>query len=378
LAVLNTAGVFDSAFNENGKLVINFGSGNGSRIDKVLQQSDGKLLAIGRSYNGSNFDMMAARINLNGTLDSSFGFEGKMTMNIMGNNDFAMDAALQDDGKIVMAGFCNDNTSLSYFCIARLNSNGTVDNSFGNGGVYTHTLTNVLNELDAIQLQPDGKIVVVGRTHTDKVVLRLSSLGMPDNSFGTSGYLLINYNNNAARSYDVAILTDGKLLVAGETYSDTGVIHYALSRLNNDGSPDLTFNSAGKALYPIGPGNSWTKKIIVQHDGKLLLFGQASPVLGGYGHFSLLRILQNSDPNTSISQQTTLKLSISPNPTENHLYVTNAEQFFYVIYNTNGQAVLTGEKTFGNPIDVSILTTGIYVIKATSKTHFSYGRFIKK
>ncbi len=378
LAVFNPAGIFDSSFNANGKLVINFGSGNGSRIDKVLQQPDGKIVAVGRAYNGINIDMMATRINMDGTLDSSFGFDGKMTMNIMGNNDFAYDAALQNDGKIVMAGYCNDNASLSHFCVARLNANGTVDNSFATGGVYTHTLSTVLNELDAVKIQPDGNIVVAGRTHTDKVVLRLTSLGIPDNAFGASGYVLINYNNNAARAYDLAIHADGTLLIAGETFSDTGVIHYAVSRLNIDGSPDTTFNTTGKALYPIGPGNSWAKQVMIQPDGRVLLFGQASLVPGGYGHFSLLRILQNSPLSNLISQPKTLQLLVAPNPTVNELYVMNAQHFYYRVYNFTGQLLLEGERVLGNAIDASALASGHYMLKIFTASESGCGRFTKR
>ncbi len=375
LAIFNVNGVFDSTFNGNGMRTLDFGAGNGSRIDKLLQQPDGKIVAVGRAYNGLNFDMMAARINLSGTLDSGFGFDGKMLLNILGNNDYALDAALQPDGKLLLAGYGNDNASLSHFCVARLNDNGTVDFSFAGTGVFDDAQSTVLNELEALQLQPDGKIVVAGRTHTDKVVLRLTENGIPDSTFSADGYQFINYNGNPARAYALALQADDKILIAGETFSDTGIIHYSLCRLLSDGSLDATFNGDGKGVYPIGPGNSWTREAMIQPDGKILLFGQASLVLGGYGNFSLLRITQ--PVASSLAPQAENASVVYPNPTTGWLHIRSPYAQEVLLTDSYGRCVLRQEIPLEGILDLSALPAGNYTLSPANKAQTAKVRLVR-
>ncbi len=103
VARYNTDGSLDSSFDTDGKVITAIGSSN-DYVRSVAIQSDGKIVAAGYSYNGSNFDFAVARYNTNGSLDSSFDTDGKVTTAIGSSDDYSYSVAIQSDGKIVVAG----------------------------------------------------------------------------------------------------------------------------------------------------------------------------------------------------------------------------------------------------------------------------------
>jgi uncharacterized delta-60 repeat protein len=113
-------------------LLTNFGSKDDAAY-AVAEQPDGKIVVAGASYNGASYDIAVARY-LNGNLDNTFSGNGKITQDIAGRNDYAYAAAVQQDGKIVVAG-ATYNGSTMILPVLRYLVNGTPDNSFGTGGV---------------------------------------------------------------------------------------------------------------------------------------------------------------------------------------------------------------------------------------------------
>ncbi|NTW25072.1 MAG: hypothetical protein HGA37_10250, partial [Lentimicrobium sp.] len=131
LARLLPDGNFDESFSDDGKLTLSFGAGNGSAFQKILLQPDGKIIAIGEAYNTSSFDFAIARFNSTGSLDESFGTDGKITVNFNNFNDFGRNAVLQPDGKIVIVGAAKNSNGNSSVALLRLNADGSPDNTFG-------------------------------------------------------------------------------------------------------------------------------------------------------------------------------------------------------------------------------------------------------
>jgi uncharacterized delta-60 repeat protein len=146
-----------ATFGTGGKLVTDFGADD--RAFSVALQTDGKIVAAGMT--GANFAL--ARYNTNGTLDGTFGTGGKVITDIAGGlNDIALGVAIRQDGKIVAVGRAVV-SGRTAFAVARYNSNGILDTGFGNGGKVTTSFVGSLgDQAFSVAIQPDGKAVAAG------------------------------------------------------------------------------------------------------------------------------------------------------------------------------------------------------------------------
>lgn len=151
------------------------------------------------------------------TLDPSFGTAGIVHIPISNNNAYGRSAALQPDGKIVMVG----NTSTSgnmQAVIVRLNVNGTLDNSFGIGGIVLVPNSATKNFLEDVVIQSDGKIVATGRINSGTgfsiTIVRVNTDGSMDASFGSNGTVIFDLKETDV-SEAILIQTDGKYLIGG-------------------------------------------------------------------------------------------------------------------------------------------------------------------
>ena len=153
-------GTLDLSFNGTGKVLTPIGTGN-DLANAVAVQPDGKLVLAGLCNGGTNFDFCALRYNTNGTLDTSFGSGGKVITAVGTSDAYAVALALQPDGKLVLAGFCDSGTNFD-FCALRYNANGTLDASFGGSGTVITPVGTANDYLSAVAVQPDGKLVLAG------------------------------------------------------------------------------------------------------------------------------------------------------------------------------------------------------------------------
>ena len=234
----------------------------------VLVQPDGRIVVPGSG--GAGEDFIVARVGANGSPDPSFSGNGFADFSLGAGLDEADDVARQADGKIVAAGFTSDAADVSKGAIVRLNPDGSLDGSFGDGGGLATTdaggTTNVVTKL---LIQPDGKIVAAGYggPGLDGVVTRLNPDGLPDSSFDGDGTATFDFGGT---NYVDAIArqSDGKLVVLG--WNSAGGMW--LVRLNVDGSPDTSFDGDGrKPLVPFTGDIGYD--VLVQPDGKLVLIG---------------------------------------------------------------------------------------------------------
>lgn len=200
------------------------------------------------------------RFNTNGSIDSTFDLDGKATTAIGLANDQNYCLAIQADGKIVTAGITLNASIISSVALARFNSNGRIDSSFGTNGIVTTTIGTNSNFIKDMKIQTDGKIVLVGINFNgsdyDALVLRYNTNGTLDNAFDSDGMV----TTAIGTSYDVTntlfvIQPDGKILVGGST-SNGGFDDFAIVRYNANGSLDNTFDSDGKATFNIGNGDN--------------------------------------------------------------------------------------------------------------------------
>lgn len=270
--------LFDFTFGTAGMIKTNFNLRDGAR-DMVLQP-DGKIVVVGATGRGSAFGL--ARYNSNGSLDSSFGNGGKVVTNFVVPDVAAAQAvALQSDGKIVAAGLTRPQpTSLGYnFALARYNTDGSLDTGFGTGGKVSFDFGfNNIDQAEDVVIQPDGKIVAVGKSYGidgepyyDISLARFNSNGTLDTGFGVGGKVTTNFGyHDTAQS--VVLKSDGKIIVGGSTLNVGTLSDFSVLRYNSDGSLDTSFGIVGRALLDIGQYDG-ISAIAQQTDGKIVCAG---------------------------------------------------------------------------------------------------------
>ena len=214
-SALISAGDLDSTFGTGGKSTTDFSSSEYAHA--VAVQADGKVVAAGTASVGGtpnvNYDFAVFRYNANGSLDTSFDSDGKVTTRISNdyhNYDAAYAVAIQTDGRIVVAG--SSDLGGGSFALVRYNPDGSLDASFGSAGIVISTT--IYGAIFDIAIQPDGKIVAGGSNFT---IVRYNPNGSLDASFGTGGIVTTSFGMDVQEAYSVAVQTDGKIVAAGYT-----------------------------------------------------------------------------------------------------------------------------------------------------------------
>ncbi len=227
---LTADGSLDPTFGTKGLTTVNIG-GRADILKAAALQSDGRIVVTGRvaENGGANPDIGLARFNPDGTLDTSFGTNGIVRRDLsgVGEWDEPYDIVVQADGRIVMALQSKFDSTVPYpFSLARFEVNGTLDTTFGTQGIASTAIGSGNALARALSLQADGKLVVAGQvgsaTVNDFGIVRYLTNGALDTSFDGDGILLIDFfaaNDSAA---DVAIQSDGKIVVAGAALNGGG------------------------------------------------------------------------------------------------------------------------------------------------------------
>ena len=275
-------GVLDSTFGTNGKSIVAIGVRDipyGCTL-----QPDGKLIVVGTStLDYSDYNFAAIRLNSDGTLDATFGTNGKTVMSYPGNNE-AHAVIVQSDGKILIAGFSDYTSSdpTRIPLLSRLTSNGVFDNTFNNGnGWSTYTGSASLGYstwIYAIALQSDGKILIGGTSNstgygTTFAVFRFNSTGTMDNTFDWSATRYSDGLSAGGIAYALAVQLDGKIIAAGVTHDD-----FYVCRFNTTGSLDNSFGNSSLGVHTSLTSSNTDRILscVIQDDGKILVAGAAN------------------------------------------------------------------------------------------------------
>src|SRR5438552_1820941 len=276
------AGDLDSRFGSGGVVQTDFSGGDDYGLG-VKVQSDGKTVVVGQIGVYPLFLSALTRYNRNGALDRTFGTGGKVVAALDAGGDGSTAIVFQPDGKILTAGSVIHNNFVVAFVTARFNTDGSLDQTFGNNGSVQTTFGDSAAEGNDLVLQSDGRIVVVGFTGAgsysalnDFALARYNSDGSLDQSFGLGGKVTTHFPgafNTGSRATCCALQPDGKLLVAGSYVNESTPEEFALARYNTDGSLDSTFGSAGFVSTRIGGGDAFSFGIVLQRDGRIVLAG---------------------------------------------------------------------------------------------------------
>jgi uncharacterized delta-60 repeat protein len=305
--VMAATGVLDPTFGAGGVVRTSFGGS--ARLSELIAQPDGKLIAAGarrvttisdpvgaEAILASDFAL--ARYNVDGSLDTTFGVDGRVTTEWSGFHAAATALALQPDGKVLAGGIVDSREDIgplhgvqtaSDLALARYGPDGTLDPTFGDGGQVTADFGR-LEGLTTLALQPDGKIIAAGVAEQTVVrgqmptrafeflLARFQPDGGLDPSFGSAGQVVVGFNPPAtattgpvyARAGAVVVQPDGRIVAAGST---TGTRwDFALARLWPDGSLDTSFGAGGTVTTAF-PELAVSGGLALQPDGRLVLAG---------------------------------------------------------------------------------------------------------
>jgi uncharacterized delta-60 repeat protein len=271
LARYNQNGSLDTSFGTAGKVVTDF-FGGFDDADAIVLQSDGRIVVVGEAFAGDaeSFNFALARYNTNGSLDPGFGSGGKVSTDF-GGVDFGTGAALQPDGKIVAVG-----SSESQFALARYNNDGSLDSGFGSGGKVITAFPSGLGDATAVTLQGDRKILVAGYSgFYDFTLARYESNGNLDSSFGSGGTVITDFFGSSDQGLAVALQSDGKAIVAGAVFNPSGSTDFGLARYNTSGNLDSSFGSNGRVTTDFSGLEDQAWAIAIQSDGKIVVAGDA-------------------------------------------------------------------------------------------------------
>ncbi|MFN9539180.1 MAG: beta strand repeat-containing protein, partial [Planctomycetota bacterium] len=282
--------------------------------------------------------------NPDGSLDTSFGSGGVVTTPIGTGTDSGRSITLQADGKILVGGLSN-NGSNDDFALIRYNVDGSLDTSFGTGGKVTTAVGTSTDQGRSVTVQPDGKILVGGYSLVGGVedfsLVRYNANGSLDTSFGTGGKLTTAIGSGLDFGTSVIVQPDGKIVIGG--YSITGNYDFAMIRYDANGSLDTGFGTGGKVTTTIGSGNDYSFGLKVQSDGKLVLAGLAG--IGSTEDVALIRYNIDGSLDTSFGTGGKVTTAIG----------TGNDRAWNLAFQPDGKIVIGGYARIGSTDDMALV-----------------------
>ena len=338
-------GTLDNTFGNGGIKVLLFG-GSDDRLEDLVIQADGKIIAVGYTSNSTNKQMTVTRLNTDGSLDNSFNANGMTLINFGDSvNAYGRSVALQDDGKIIVGGhitFTDQDPEVNG-AICRLTSSGVLDNTFGVNGIITHNILSQWNYMNQVVIQNE-KIILGGISIRADDFAKFISLcrynpdGSLDTGFGTSGIasLEIGEGISGGSSLGMCLTEDGKIVCA--SYIIVGWLEYDLAvwRFQSNGFPDNSFGYYGMITTAM-EGNSKAYAVAMQADGKIVVAGYHDTPSPGDDDFLLVRYIENGYLDVSFGTEGT------------GVVVTNAsseiwfsDQIFSLLIQDDGKLLVSG------------------------------------
>lgn len=304
--------VVSARYLSDGTLDATYGqSGNGMVVETAVQdaqiadikiQNDGKIVFAGTQSVEGQLNVFLMRYNVDGALDTSFGNSGIVSSTV-GYHTGALAIALQADGKIITAGFSIIDTR--QIILLRFNSDGSLDTSYGNNGLST-VVIGTSSQMEALALDSNGYAVVSGISDNQFVTARFDTNGLLDQTFGNQGVVITNIGTRSS-ALSLVIQPDSKIVTCG--FADE---MFAIVRYLNNGTLDTSFNTTGYITKLISNTGNCAKAVILDFNNKLIIAGSAQDDLGILRFntdgsvdttWSYTGLIQTSSPNTNPATQ---------------------------------------------------------------------------
>lgn len=346
----NTNGSLDTTFDGDGK--VKTGVGTSSVANTVMPQADDKILAGGTADVGGISVFAVVRYNTDGSLDTSFDDDGRVTTQVGNRSGYIQDLAIQPDAKIVVAGYSSETLNDTSFAAARYNPNGSLDTSFDNDGKVVTNFENNSASL-ALLLQSDGKIVTTGSTgesvsgvgYYKFALARYNPNGSLDSGFDGDGKVVSGIGFWYSTAKATAIQPDGKIVVVGDSFNGANR-DFSVVRYTPDGLLDPTFGGDGRVITPILNGDDIGNAVAIQPDGKILVAGSTH---NGENHdFAFVRYNPDGSLDNSLGAdgRISVRFSFAPNAQE----IANS-----VVIQPDGKIVAAGTVFINNNNDFGIV-----------------------
>jgi uncharacterized delta-60 repeat protein len=286
LARYNQDGSLDNSFNHDGMVTTSIGIEDIAQ--SVVIDSDGKIVVAGTSYIDTSLDFAVVRYNTDGSLDTSFNHDGKVTTPFGSSNDWAQSVAIDSNGKIVVAGYSGNGSNYD-FAVARYNTDGSLDTSFDHDGKLTTSFGSFDDFAYSVAIDGNGKIIVAGNsfngTTTNFALARYNADGSLDTSFDMDGKVTTSFHSDDVANA-LALDGTGKIVAAGYSYTGRN-FDFALARYNADGSLDKSFDGDGKTTTPFGSSDDFARAIAI--DGNCNIVAAGYSANGNGSAFALAR-----------------------------------------------------------------------------------------
>ena len=354
LGIAQSPGELDKTFGNGGRVNVGIG-GYFDVVKSMALQHDGKIVVVGYGKESlvSFKGLSMARYLQNGEMDYDFGNLGvihRVTKDLEGE---ANSVAIQKDDKIVVTGYSiSPTTNNEEITLVRFTENGNIDKSFGNKGLIVTEISSEKDVGESVVIQNDGKIVVVGTTdhkpNADIVLIRYNENGSLDYSFGFGGIVITDINSAMDIGKSLVIQSDGKLIVAGFTHVVNNFF-MTLLRYDSYGELDPTFGNSGIVITDIN-GRRGKMDLVMQNDGKIILVGPSE--VEDSHHFTVLRFNNNGSLDKSFGYNGVTKTIIGDYSeaesvalySDGNIVVAGTtelgnEQFVVAMYDQNGLLV---------------------------------------
>ncbi|HLP12350.1 MAG TPA: T9SS type A sorting domain-containing protein [Flavobacteriales bacterium] len=370
LARYNADGSLDATFGTGGKLVTAFATS--SIAFALALQPDGKIVAVGQHTPGSS-ESAIVRYNTDGSLDNTFDLDGKLNLTYYpGSIEIPSDVVIQTDGKIVVSSEHWNSSGTLELGLMRLNPSGSLDLTFDSDGVATMSIASSPGTSPwGMCLQSDGKLAVTGYVMIggmNKIfVARFNTNGSADPTFGTGGYTITTVNTYFNIGTSIVQQSDGKLLIGAHLQNALGD-DFGVLRYQTNGNLDLSFGSAGYSFIDFGSYDDCFD-IALQPDGKIVTTGWMHN--GSDEDVGVARLHNLGTTTMAVAEQDDISYSIYPNPVSNLLVVTLEKPVANAclkLVDATGKIVLQKQNMNGShlTLDLSDQVPGIYFLELSN------------
>lgn len=357
-------------------------STGGDQTWSIILQPDGKIIVGGESFQtaigypgspgdesyGTRGSFTAVRLNSDGSLDNSFGQAGiaLVPASLDPEDEAYYVMAVQADGKVLSA-----QPGLGGLKVERFNLDGTLDTTFGKGGAAALDVP-ISTDGMAIYATADGSVYVSARGTSQAVVFKLDSSGTPAENFGVDGTLVLNPTGHyGTGNIATVVQPDGSVLLGSWLYvgsdgpHDPGDPVYAVQRLAADGNLDTAFGVDGVVYFDAALGLDYRAAITVQADGKIIIAGESSDNTA----FNVLRLNADGSFDTSFSEDGKLTIQV-PQGEKNYAHSA--------IVQPDGKILIAGDVITRLNADGSLDTTfgsqdGQYHVDGSSEANYLIG-----